>query len=87
MSDTDPHPEHPIAEPVEPPTALTPDADTNPDMRPVREEPPPPPPKERVDNTEAEAAVNFLKAGVPLQDGTPSEPVAVLNRLLREQKQ
>jgi hypothetical protein len=39
---------------------------------------PKPPGKETVDNTEAEAAVAFLKAGVPLQDGTPDNPTAAL---------
>jgi hypothetical protein len=37
-----------------------------------------PPGKEVVDNSAAEAAVAFLKAGAPLQDGHPDDPAAEL---------
>jgi hypothetical protein len=67
------------------PVNTTPSFEEDPDLLPVHEEVPPPPPKEMVDNKEAEAALNFLNAGIPLQDGTPDNPVAVLAQL-RKQK-
>lgn len=39
--------------------------------------------KEQVDNTESDAALAFLKAGVPLQDGHPANPDAALAKLRR----
>jgi hypothetical protein len=52
-----------------------------PGMEPEDVEIPPPPSKEAVDNQDAEAAVAFLKVGVPLQDGTPDDPDAELAKL------
>jgi|tagenome__1003787_1003787.scaffolds.fasta_scaffold20049087_2 hypothetical protein len=51
------------------------------ELVPQRVKVPPAPPKEQVDNREAEAALAFLKAGAPLQDGTPDNPNAVLAKL------
>lgn len=39
--------------------------------------------KGSVDNTESEAALAFLEAGAPLQDGHPANPALVLAKLRR----
>lgn len=46
----------------------------------------PPPPVERADNTEAEMALAFLKAGAPLQGGTPDDHVNLLAKIRKANK-
>lgn len=47
-------------------------------------QPPAPPNKGAVDNKAAEAAIAFLKAGKPLQHGTPDDPAAELAKVRKE---